>query len=77
MLQVSRNVSFGGGGKAPLNKEEVKQFLLNFALVDEKLLSFFNNNDFIPTTVLDYCTEMDQPFLNVLLRGNSQLARQA
>ena len=41
------------------------------------LIFFFNNNDFIPTTVLDYCTEMDQPFLNVLLRGNSQLARQA
>ena len=39
MLQVGRNVSFGGGGKAPLNKEEVKLFLLHFALVDEKLLS--------------------------------------
>jgi len=39
--------------------------------------NFFNNNDFIPTAELDYCTEVDQPFLNVLLRGNSQLARQA
>ena len=37
----------------------------------------FNNNDFIPTAELDYCTEMDQPFLEGLLRGNSQLARQA
>ena len=36
---------------------------------------FFNNNDFIPTAELDYCTEMDQPLLNVLLIGNSQLAR--
>ena len=39
ILQVSRNVSFGGGGKAPLNKEEVKLCLLNFALADGKLLS--------------------------------------
>jgi hypothetical protein len=38
---------------------------------------FFNNNDFIRTAELDYCTEVDQPFLEGLLRGNSQLARQA
>jgi hypothetical protein len=37
----------------------------------------FNNNDFIPTAELDYYTEVDQPFLEGLLRGNSQLARQA
>jgi len=48
------------------------------SLEDFRILTvFFNNNDFIPTAELDYCTEMDQPFLEGLLRGNSQLARQA
>ena len=41
------------------------------------MVVFFNNDDFIPSAVLGYCTEMDQLFLEGLLRGDSQLARQA